>query len=62
LLDAIRAELGRTALGNGPEVQPAVLADRAEVLGAVALALAEPAWLRRSGVVSLDGGDAWVPA
>jgi predicted NBD/HSP70 family sugar kinase len=62
LLDAIRAELGRTALGHGPEVQPAVLADRAEVLGAVALALAEPSWLRRSGVVSLDGGDAWVPA
>jgi predicted NBD/HSP70 family sugar kinase len=62
LLEAIRAELVRTALGRGPEVQPAILADRAEVLGAVALALAEPAWLRRSGVVSLDVGNAWLPA
>ena len=62
LVDTIRAELGRTALTGGPEVQPAILADRAEVLGAVALALAEPAWLRRSGVVSLGGRDAWLPA
>jgi hypothetical protein len=38
-------------------VRPAILAGRAEVLGALALALAEPDWLRRSGLVALNGGD-----
>ena len=43
-------------------VRPAILADRAEVLGAIALALAEPEWLRRSGLVALNGGDGSEPS
>jgi predicted NBD/HSP70 family sugar kinase len=64
LLDAIRAELRRTAVqGAGKmRVRPAILADRAEVLGAIALALAEPDWLRRSGLVALNGGDGSEPS
>ena len=64
LLNAIRAELRRTAVqGAGKmRVRPAILADRAEVLGALALALAEPAWLRRSGLVALNGGDGSEPS
>jgi predicted NBD/HSP70 family sugar kinase len=64
LLDAIRAELRRTVLPRAARVpvRPAILGDRAEVLGAIALALAEPDWLRRSGLVAMDGGDGAVPA
>lgn len=64
LLNAIRAELRRTSVqGAGKmRVRPAILAGRAEVLGALALALAEPDWLRRSGLVVLNGGDGREPS
>ncbi|MDP9294845.1 MAG: ROK family protein [Actinomycetota bacterium] len=60
LLDAIRTELRRAALpgaGRLP-VRAAILADRAEALGAIALALSEPDWLRRSGLIALNGAAA----
>jgi predicted NBD/HSP70 family sugar kinase len=64
LLDAIRAELRGTVMPRAARVpvRPAILGDRAEVLGAIALALAEPGWLRRCGLVAMDGGDGAVPA
>jgi predicted NBD/HSP70 family sugar kinase len=64
LLNAIGAEIRRTAVrgAGNMRVRPAILADRAEVLGAIALALAEPDWLRRSGLVALNGGDGSEPS
>jgi predicted NBD/HSP70 family sugar kinase len=64
LLNAIRAELRRTTVrGAGKmRVRPAILADRAEALGALALALAEPDWLRQSGLVALNGDDGSEPS
>ena len=64
LLVAIGAELRRTAVQGARKipVRQAILADRAEVLGAIALALAEPDWLRRSGLVALSGGDGGEPS
>jgi predicted NBD/HSP70 family sugar kinase len=64
LLDTIGAELRRTAIAGAEQipVRPAILADRAEVLGAIALALGEPDWLRQSGLVALNGGDGGTPS
>jgi predicted NBD/HSP70 family sugar kinase len=59
LSDAIGAELRRTALpraGHVP-VMPAVLGARAEVLGAISVALADRTWLREAAVVALHERD-----
>ena len=64
LLNAIGEKLRRSAVqGAGKvSVRQAILADRSEVLGAIALALAEPDWLRQSGLVALNGGDGSEPS
>jgi predicted NBD/HSP70 family sugar kinase len=59
LIDAIGAELRRVALpraGHVP-VKAAVLGARAEVLGAIAAALADRSWQRDAAVVALHEGD-----
>jgi predicted NBD/HSP70 family sugar kinase len=57
LRKAVAAELRRSALDHGGRipVEAATLGERAELLGALALALSEPAWLADAGLVSLDG-------
>jgi hypothetical protein len=64
LLDAIGAELRHTAIAGAEQIplRPAILADRAEVLGAIVLALGEPDWLRQSGLVALNGSDGGTPS
>jgi predicted NBD/HSP70 family sugar kinase len=59
LIEAIGAELRRVALpraGHVP-VKAAVLGARAEVLGAIAAALADRSWQRDAAVVALHEGD-----
>ena len=53
--DAIAAELRRTALPptGDVSVHAATLGDRAEVLGAITLALDETEWLRSAGLVAV---------
>jgi predicted NBD/HSP70 family sugar kinase len=55
LRDAIAAELRRTALPPTGDlaVHAATLGDRAEVLGAITLALDETEWLRSAGLVAV---------
>jgi len=57
LRKAVAAELRRSALEHGGRipVEAATLGERAELLGALALALSEQAWLADAGLVSLDG-------
>ena len=55
LVAAVRAELRRTSgWGAPPTVRPALLGDRAEALGAIALALDQEDWLRGAGLIALD--------
>jgi predicted NBD/HSP70 family sugar kinase len=56
----VAGELRRSALDHGGRipVEAATLGERAELLGALALALSEPAWLAGAGLVSLDGAAA----
>jgi predicted NBD/HSP70 family sugar kinase len=58
LRKAVAAELRRSALDHGGTVpvEAATLGARAELLGALAVALSEPAWLADAGLVSLDDG------
>jgi hypothetical protein len=57
LRKAVAAELRRSALAHGGRVpvEAATLGERAELLGALAVALSEGAWLTEAGLVSLDG-------
>jgi predicted NBD/HSP70 family sugar kinase len=57
LVGAIRDELTASALARtgGVPVQRAILGGRAELLGAIALALMEPAWLKGAGLVAMHG-------
>jgi predicted NBD/HSP70 family sugar kinase len=59
LIEALADELRRTALARAGQipVMPAVLGARAEVLGAIAVALADRTWLREAAVVALHDGD-----
>ena len=59
LVGAARSELRKTCAATAPvTVRPALLGDRAEVLGAVALALGQEEWLRRAGLITINGAGA----
>jgi predicted NBD/HSP70 family sugar kinase/DNA-binding MarR family transcriptional regulator len=56
LVRAVRTELRKScATPQQPAVRPALLGERAEALGGVALALAQVEWLRRAGLIPLNG-------
>jgi predicted NBD/HSP70 family sugar kinase len=63
LVGAIRSELRKASGARKPvEVRAARLAGRAEVLGAVALALGQEDWLREAGLIALIDDGAVVPS
>jgi predicted NBD/HSP70 family sugar kinase len=56
VVGAVRGELARVAVARAPlTVRPGVLGPRAELIGAVALALGREDWLVEAGLIGLDG-------